>query len=354
MIIRRRSPTLRHVSRILRVALDWLFDKIHLDPKIQIRYVDSRNRLADSLTKEHSTRDEWKHLLCLFNFRLFSSKRPQLGDYGQELLPHQNQKTTRLGQIHMFLHGPMTWKVMRRNVWNDIANWRTKLLNNCTKYQLHALMTTKSKKKDWNPWENCQTYVDKLSWRVFIWHELVDWIFYGSVNKLARATTTLDQSLWPNVWRVWSLTFIAQVNTNSIVTWEILHNNVDWDSFKDSDHAGDLEDSKSTSGWTLCVFGSHTFVPTSWMCKKQICVSHSSTDVEFISLDAGLQIHKIPALDLWDLIIEVLHSDSNRKQKLKPERRNPSSDKASVKKQSDTQNSLDISQVDFVSSNAKC
>ena len=38
--------------------------------------------------------------------------------------------------------------------------------------------------------------------------------------------------------------------------------------FQDSDFAGDLDDSKSTSGGTLCVFGSHTFVPISWMCKK--------------------------------------------------------------------------------------
>ena len=36
--------------------------------------------------------------------------------------------------------------------------------------------------------------------------------------------------------------------------------------FLDSDFAGDLEDSKSTSGGTLCIFGSHTFVPRSWMC----------------------------------------------------------------------------------------
>ena len=48
--------------------------------------------------------------------------------------------------------------------------------------------------------------------------------------------------------------------------------------FQDSVFAGDLEDSKSTSGGTLCVFGSHTFVPISWMCKKQTSVSHSSTE----------------------------------------------------------------------------
>ena len=64
--------------------------------------------------------------------------------------------------------------------------------------------------------------------------------------------------------------------------------------------------SKSTSGGTLCIFGSHTLVPISWMCKKQTSVSHSSTESEIISLDAGLRLDGIPALDLWDLIVAVL------------------------------------------------
>ena len=76
--------------------------------------------------------------------------------------------------------------------------------------------------------------------------------------------------------------------------------------FQDSDFAGDLEDSKSTSGGTLCIFGSHTFVPISWMCKKQTSVSHSSTESEIISLDARLRFDGISALDLWDLIVSVL------------------------------------------------
>ena len=63
--------------------------------------------------------------------------------------------------------------------------------------------------------------------------------------------------------------------------------------FQDSDFAGDLEDSKSTLGGTLCVFGGHTFVPISWMCKKQTSVSHSSTESEIISLDAGLRLDGI-------------------------------------------------------------
>ena len=51
---------------------------------------------------------------------------------------------------------------------------------------------------------------------------------------------------------------------------------------QNSDFAGDLEDSKSTSGGTLCVFGSHTFVPISWVQETNCC------------------------LELWDLIVSVL------------------------------------------------
>ena len=57
-------------------------------------------------------------------------------------------------------------------------------------------------------------------------------------------------------------------------------------------------------------FGSHTFVPISWMCKKQTAVSRSSTESEIISLDAGLRLDGIPALDLWDLIVSVFGSVS--------------------------------------------
>ena len=52
MIIQGPSPTMRHVSRTHRIALVWLFDRINLDPKIQIKYIDTKNQLADILTKE--------------------------------------------------------------------------------------------------------------------------------------------------------------------------------------------------------------------------------------------------------------------------------------------------------------
>ena len=46
MIIKGRSPTMRHVSRTH-----------NLDPKIQIKYIDTKNQLADMLTKGNFTRD---------------------------------------------------------------------------------------------------------------------------------------------------------------------------------------------------------------------------------------------------------------------------------------------------------
>ena len=73
MIITGRSPTMRRVFRTHRVALDWLFDRINLDPKIQIKYIDTKNQLTDILTKGNFTRDEWNHLLTLFNISHFSS-----------------------------------------------------------------------------------------------------------------------------------------------------------------------------------------------------------------------------------------------------------------------------------------
>ena len=87
MIIKGRSPARRHVSRTHRVALDWLFDRINLDPKIQIKYINTKHQLADILTKGVFTRDEWNHLLCLFNISHFSSTNCS------EVMSKRTQKT---------------------------------------------------------------------------------------------------------------------------------------------------------------------------------------------------------------------------------------------------------------------
>ena len=64
---------MRNASRTHIVALDWLFDRIILDSKIQIRYIEAKHPLADILTKGNFTRDEWNNLLHVFSISHFSS-----------------------------------------------------------------------------------------------------------------------------------------------------------------------------------------------------------------------------------------------------------------------------------------
>ncbi len=75
--------------------------------------------------------------------------------------------------------------------------------------------------------------------------------------------------------------------------------------FCDASFAGDLRDSKSTSGALLVLVGPRTWVPITWFCKKQGAVSHSSSEAEVISLDAAVRMEGIPVLSLWDLVIDV-------------------------------------------------
>ena len=91
--------------------------------------------------------------------------------------------------------------------------------------------------------------------------------------------------------------------------WETLPNSADWYSFQDPDLAGDLEDSWSTSGGFLCIFGSRTFVPVRWMCKKHTAITQFHRGTCNI-LRRWLSHGRFSALDLWNLVIEVLHSPS--------------------------------------------
>ena len=98
--------------------------------------------------------------------------------------------------------------------------------------------------------------------------------------KIARSTTTWTKACDKRLNRlIWYIHHTCEYKHYCHVGNTA--NNADWD-FQDSDIEGDLENSKSTSGGTLCIFGSHTFVPISWVCKKQTSVSHSSTESEII------------------------------------------------------------------------
>ena len=164
-----------------------------------------------------------------------------------------------------------------------------------------------------------------------------------SVNKLARAITKWTSACDKRLARLISYIHFATSGYKQQCHVGNTAQQCRLGLFQDSDFSEDLEDSKSTSGGTLCIFGSHTFVPVSWVCKKQTFVSRCSTEPEIISLDAGLRMDGIPALDLWDLVIDVLHSNPNQKQKFKKEREDPSYCEAS-EKQVKSQCNMQVSQ----------
>ena len=91
MIMKGRSPTMRHVSRTHRVVLIGCSIELTWTQKSKSNTLTPKNQLADILTKGNFTRDEWNHLLTLFNLSHFSptactaamAKRAQQGS-GEE------------------------------------------------------------------------------------------------------------------------------------------------------------------------------------------------------------------------------------------------------------------------------
>ena len=197
------------------------------------------------------------------------------------------------------------WKT--KNLTNDWIGWYLTSIThvNTNNFVMWVILQNNA---DWD----CFRIVRKCLYLGRIGRPDISW----SVNKLARAVTT-----WTKVCDRRLARLISYIHhTNGHRQYCQVGNTAQrcrLGLFQDSDFAGDLEDSKSTSGRVLCVFGSHTFVPISWMCKKQTSVSRSSTESEIISLDAGLRLDGIPALDLWDLVKEVFHSSPNQTNKTK-------------------------------------
>ena len=122
--------------------------------------------------------------------------------------------------------------------------------------------------------------------------------------------------------------FISQMTIVHIVMWETRLSTADLGYFKTQILQATLR-MESQPQEVSCVFlrAEHLF-QVSWMCKKQTSVSHSSRESEIISLDAGLRKDGLHALDLWDIVIEVLrrtkdniqpgHTSSGKLGQIKP------------------------------------
>ena len=256
-----------------------------------------------------------------------------------------------------------TWKIIRKKCverFCEVAKKRS----NWTHSPLFAWTTITSRRKNWNQLENYQQMLTdclKCLYLAQIGRPGILW----SVFKLARVVTKWTVARDRRFARL--ISYIHHTNDcrqcchvgNTAQQCRL-------GLFQNWNFAGDLEDSKSTSCRLLCVFGSHTFVPISWMCKKQTSFSHSSTEAEIISLDAGLRMDGIPALDLWDVVIEVLHffrghTSSSERSLLKRKGRCSSRERSEIqitnpntKTQGHNDGEVgDLSSVDYVVTSAK-
>ena len=172
----------------------------------------------------------------------------------------QENYPARWNLMRTYLHGLVTWEVMQRNTWKDIANFRTKPSSNRVKFQLHALMTVNSKKKNGDLWENCQKFALKSSWSVCTWQASVDLNILWSANKLARANTICTRACDERLARLISYVHLTSefeqychVGNNAKQCRLGLFQNTDFTG-------GDLEDSKSTSGEScVCSAVTHFF-----------------------------------------------------------------------------------------------
>ena len=204
---------------------------------------------------------------------------------------------------------------MLKNAWKGIVNWWIKK-DRATVQSFKPLFGRSSNQKG-RAW---------ISWRK-IWSmhtNCLDMLALGTYWKTWYSTVSqqtcpishkMDSSLWPTFgqidflypWHKWLPSILSCGKRSTALPMRVISRlRLCWGSWR-------FEINIRRS---YVFFGSRTFVPISWMCKKQTSVSHSSTESEIISLDAGL---RIPALDLWDIVMDVLcstqgNANSNRHQ----------------------------------------
>ena len=201
--------------------------------------------------------------------------------------PRNYQDGTTLAQ--KLQRGPTTWKDMLASALNDIAGWQTKRQSNNTMF-LGTTDWSETRERVWMRQQRRPCLDDhqikKEEWKLKVSCQKFDPILYYKNKCLARIGR-------PDI--LWSVHNLAR----SVTKWteafdrrlarliSYIHYTSNYRQYcpvgdaaqlcrlglcQDSDFEGDLEDSKSTSRGVLCIWGSRTFVPLSWMCKKQSSV----------------------------------------------------------------------------------
>ena len=159
---------------------------------------------------------------------------------------------------------------MRRNAWKDFAKRQISKVEQLYKVSAPCLDNNQFKKK-----EELQTVgafvkgllSNPLEMLVHVTQWKTTHCLVGTQNWHEQSTN--GQELVRDGWRVRFPTFTARVTADSTLMCEMHSQHWRVGLLQDSDLAGDLEDSTSTSGRILCIFRSRTCGRISWMCKKQ-------------------------------------------------------------------------------------
>ena len=324
------------------------------------------------LTKGNFTRDEWNHLVCLFNISHFisaecsdvMSKRTQK-DSGEERVTAKSKPMMNL----VSRCSERTPDVLSSTASESLGKTRhesqtplSPQTEMCDRTGRPVVCAHSSSYSEWNidkiwssqEWKSDEL-MDERTERPVVSSQHADRFIIENDETNSYAEAESDLSLGSR----------AKLVTDVSVVWfSEIHHTSDHRQychvgntaqqcrlglFQDPDFAGDLKDSKSTSEGVLCIFGSRTFVPISCMCKKQTSVSHSSTESEIISLDAGLRMDGLPALDLWNVVIEVSRSSKSTESPNHGAARNCYKPKPKEKENQDVDQ---LSNVDYVTTNA--
>ena len=71
IVVKGRSPSLRHINRTHRVDLDWVFERVKNDPGVSIKFCTTKEQMGDIFTKGSFTGTEWRALCTLANIVQF-------------------------------------------------------------------------------------------------------------------------------------------------------------------------------------------------------------------------------------------------------------------------------------------
>lgn len=78
MIIKGRAPQFKHIPRTHRIDLDWLCERIRYEPGVYMKYMGTKEQMADSRTKGSFCAQQWRALCGLIQLgKPYALEKPE-------------------------------------------------------------------------------------------------------------------------------------------------------------------------------------------------------------------------------------------------------------------------------------